>query len=70
MLKKIIQQQLHGKDAKNLITEQAKQFIANEDKTNFIEDVLEDLNALAPSRIAGIGVSHKELQRWLSQEKN
>lgn len=56
---------LTGDGMNNYIQFQVQQLIPNEHRANFLEDVQEDLNNIAPQRIAGMGVTVGQLQAWL-----
>ena len=59
MLKK-----LAGNAIQHYIQQQTTQLIPTVDQQAFINTVNEDLQALSPSRIAGLGVSIEQLQAW------
>ena len=43
--------------------------VAAEDRQAFVEDLREDLAALSPARIAGLGISQQQLRVWLAAQQ-
>lgn len=57
-----------GKAINEYVFSQALKLVKKEDQDAFIEDVNEDLKEMAPSRIAGLGVTQDQLQSWMRDQ--
>lgn len=69
VLRGVILSMLQGDKIRHYISEMAKNEIPGEDRESFIEDVLEDLQQMDESRLAGLGVSPEQLKKWLDLQK-
>jgi Fic family protein len=61
----IIANQYTGGALEEYIAEQVAQKVPGEHRESFVEDLREDLAEITPQRIAGLGISQQQLQRWL-----
>lgn len=64
VIRKIIQQKMTGEQMKAFAKAKAKKIIRTDDCEAFVEDVLEDLEQMDVSRLAGLGVTQEELLSW------
>lgn len=71
LLRHILTAPLIGDAINAYIEEQTKQLIPAIEQAAFIQTIYEDLNTLAPSRIAGLGITAEQLLAWqqLSSQK-
>ncbi len=69
VLREIIVRRLHGSPLKEYISAQAAEQIPIKDRKAFIEDIGEDLKLMDESRIAGLGVTPKELKAWQASDR-
>jgi prophage maintenance system killer protein len=60
----VISQTLVGKEIKKFVYAAADEHVPATVRTEFIEDVLEDLEQMDESRLAGLGVTPKQLKEW------
>lgn len=67
LIREIILNQLVGKPLHQYAEQQASLVIQSSDRNKFLKDLYEDLDHLAPHRLAGLGVTQAELQRWRSK---
>ena len=70
IIRDIIINRILGKSLDEYISSQTLKLIKKEDQEAFIEDVKEDLKEINESRIAGLGVTQDELQRWINAQKS
>lgn len=68
LIRHIVTRLLTGEKLDKYIENKARQHITAADQAAFVEDIREDLKELSPSRIAGIGISIIELEKW--RQKN
>jgi len=64
MLRHIIENQLIGPSISEFIHSQVQRHVKDEDRTQFLEDIQEDLAGLNPQRIAGLGITVEQLNNW------
>ncbi len=64
IIREIILNLLSGNAMKAYITEQALSLIKEEDRSSFLEDVMEDLKEIDLSRIVGLGITPDQLFAW------
>lgn len=69
-LREIILTMLIDDQLSDYLTTFSKQEIAEADQAPFIDSVLEDIAQLDVTRIAGIGISREELERYLKESKD
>lgn len=69
LLREIILNQLIGEPLQRYISAQTLQLVKEPDQKAFLEDVLEDLKEISESRIAGLGITPKQLQDWIDLRK-
>jgi len=60
----IILKQMKAPLTNEFIYSQANKIIPEKDRDLFIEDLFQDLHEIDASRIAGLGVTLEELNRW------
>nr|WP_240946474.1 Fic family protein [Pseudomaricurvus alkylphenolicus] len=65
IIRVIITDELINDALERYINTRATAMIPVESQADFIEDVWEDLNEISPTRIAGLGITQKQLQKWL-----
>jgi hypothetical protein len=65
LIRTIIEKKLTGHPLARYISSQAKKLIKKKDLKSFIQDVQEDLKQINESRIAGLGITTKQLREWL-----
>jgi len=68
-LREIIVQSFVGDFMNDYVQQEAAKVIPESDQKSFIEDVLEDLEQMDESRIAGLGVTPEQLNAWLTLPK-
>lgn len=68
IIREIILNQLSGSNLKEYISEKAIQWIKEEERASFIEDVMEDLKEIDLSRISGMGIMPEQLNRWIESQ--
>lgn len=66
VIRNIIVMELTEKKLKNYIEKQTKKWIPQEHQAAFKKNIQEDLNEINFQRGAGMGVTRKQLQKWLS----
>ena len=66
MIRDIIERNLHGQGLDRFISSQTPQLVKKEDQRDFIEDLQEDLREIDGARIAGLGITHDQLNHWLT----
>lgn len=69
MLRHIILNLLHGEALENYASDQIKSKIPQAFQKNFLEDLNEDLKYIDVPRIAGLGITAKDLEKWLAIKK-
>lgn len=69
MIREIIIQKMDRVSMKQYIAQNTENNISQEDKEQFINVILSDLNLLSINNIAGIGISMKEFQEWKALQK-
>ena len=65
IIREVIVGQLAGIVVQEHINDRAMQCVAENDLELFIEDINEDLGAISPHTIAGMGITVEQLQNWL-----
>ncbi len=70
IIREIILQRLIGFNAQDYIKKKSEEIIPKADQKAFLEDILEDLEELDHSRIAGFGVTLQQLDGWLELYQN
>jgi len=65
----VILNKLSDASMKEYISDQVLKLIKEEDRTSFFEDVIEDLREIDLSRIAGLGITHDQLNMWIASQK-
>lgn len=71
IIKEIIVDQLVGESIQTHIDSRTAQLIPEKYREDFTEDINEDLCEISPQRIAGMGITQQQLQRWIQlREKN
>jgi len=69
ILREILIQGLHEDSLNGYIAAQDFKHIREKDRKAFVEDIFEDLQQMDESRIAGLGVTVKELKKWQASSK-
>lgn len=64
VVREIIQQRLVGEEMKNFLDKEAHKHVSATIRADFTEDVLEDLDQMDGSRLAGLGVTAEQLNVW------
>lgn len=64
LMAQIIREKITGAVMQSLIIEFAKENISEEDRAQFIQNVLRELSALESFKLAGMGVSQQEFAAW------
>jgi hypothetical protein len=64
VIRQIVLNQLTGRALNDFITEQTRSLIPLPAQDSFVEDVIEDLEQIDESRIAGLGITSDDLARW------
>ena len=64
LIRYIIINELKNNKLKNYILSESKKHIPEKDSAQFIKTVEEDLQELSPQRIAGLGITQDQLQKW------
>jgi methionyl-tRNA formyltransferase len=67
IIREVILKKISGKALKEYIHQQTLQLVPEADQELFLGDVLEDLQEIDLSRIAGLGITEDELQEWLGR---
>ena len=70
IVREVILRGLVGSLMQEYVDAQAAQQVAESVKNAFVEDVLEDLQYMDESRLAGLGVTPQELQEWKSKQSS
>jgi prophage maintenance system killer protein len=65
VVREVIVRGLVGHEMRAYVVTEANQILPQVDRKAFIEDVLEDLEQIDESRLAGLGVTAEELRQWL-----
>lgn len=64
ILRQIIQNKLIGNELENFINTETVKKIPVKHRSQFKQKILEDLQELSPSRLAGLGVTENEMREW------
>lgn len=64
VVRSLILQMLVGEALKKFIDEKADEYVPTIVRADFIEDVLEDLEQMDESRLAGLGITPEQLKDW------
>lgn len=64
LIRNIIIRNLSGKKLYDYVQSQTFKFISQDARNDFIEDVYEDLKEINSSRIAGLGITKQQLNKW------
>ena len=64
ILREIILQNLHGKQANLYIFSQTQKLVKKEDQEAFIKNVFEDIREIEPCRLVGLGITTEQLNVW------
>jgi fido (protein-threonine AMPylation protein) len=64
VLREIMVRHLHGDSLKTYLASQAVELVAEKDRSDFIQDVEEDLEQMDESRILGLGITLAEFKNW------
>lgn len=64
LIRHIILNKLATQEWQSYVNTQAKKIIPADALADFIQDIHEDLELIAPERLAGLGVSKQELEAW------
>lgn len=67
VVKSVILQELVGGDMKKFVSREAVERLPKPAQGEFVEDVLEDLEQMDESRLAGLGVTSEQLKVWKQQ---
>ena len=67
LIRDILVKNITGKAMQKYIAVQADKLVKKADRDAFIEDLMEDLQEIDESRIAGLGVTSSQLKSWLAQ---
>ena len=70
IVREVILQGLVGSKIQGMIFPEAKKHIDESDRQAFIEDVIEDLEQMDESRLAGLGVTPEQLMKWIQMRKD
>ena len=71
VIREIILDRLSGEEIKIRASDRARRLgVLQENRSDFIEDVLEDLKEMDQSRMAGLGITLEQLQIWLDAQKS
>ena len=65
IIRDVIVRKLTGPEMDALIHEMTDEMIPEASRPAFVEDVHEDLKEVSPQRIAGLGISRRDLDEWL-----
>lgn len=66
VVRRVIEDKLIGEAMQEFIVREAKRVVLENERQEFIDDVLEDLKLIDESRLAGLGISIEQLQHWRS----
>lgn len=69
MLSHIISKGLIKKEMDNYIKKETKKLIPTNHQNEFTKDIQEDIQEISPQRIAGLGVTSQQLEKWLKKNK-
>lgn len=69
LITEIVRNSLHGSEQREVIDSFVAQHVDISEKDKFLRDLQFDLDALAPHRIAGMGITQSELQHWLLDKR-
>lgn len=65
LVRDLILNKIDKSSIKQYINKRTTQLIKETDRADFIQDVLEDIDALDKSRIIGLGITIDQLNSWL-----
>jgi hypothetical protein len=65
IVRTIILEKLVGEKMREYLVSESQKVVQEKDRSLFIEDVLEDLQEIDQSRIAGLGISPDQLTEWI-----
>jgi len=65
VVRNVILQGLAGKQIQEYLLHESKTVVPVADRPDFIDDVLEDLQQMDESRLAGLGVTPEQLRKWM-----
>ena len=66
LIREIILRKLKGEAQIQFLNSHASKLVKEDSREAFIEDAQEDLKEIDSSRIAGLGITVKELQNWIN----
>ncbi len=69
LLKNIILMQLTGNATQDYVEKETQRLIPMIDQAEFIKTINEELSVLAPSHIAGLGITKEQLIAWQEWQK-
>ncbi len=69
VIREIIAKEISGPLIREYVTDQTKIMVKPEDQASFSEDVMEDLAEIDLNRIAGLGITPEQLNRWLDKNR-
>lgn len=64
VIREVILKRLSGAAMKEYILAQTQELVKEADQQAFVQDVMEDLEEIDQSRLAGLGITPKELSAW------
>ncbi len=64
IVRSIILRKLFGRKMRQFIDAEAIRFVPAKNRSEFIQDIIEDLEQMDESRLAGLGVTPEQLQEW------
>jgi hypothetical protein len=67
VVREVILQSLAGEKMKMFVGAEARERVPEAARVDFAEDVLEDLDQMDESRLAGLGVTPEQLKAWVEQ---
>lgn len=70
VIRKVIEDKLTGEAMREFIFHEAKRVVLENERQEFAEDVLEDLELIDESRLVGLGITPDQLQKWKNQASN
>lgn len=69
VVREVILQELTGKKMNEFVLREAKNNVAERDRSEFVADIMEDLEQMDENRLAGLGVTREQLHEWLRIHK-
>ncbi|MBS0585856.1 MAG: Fic family protein [Verrucomicrobia bacterium] len=70
VVREVILQTVVGEEMKKFVNTEADEHVPRAVRRDFVEDVLEDLEQMDESRLAGLGVTPQQLKRWKEKKTN